>query len=646
MKNDSEQIIAEIILDGCPEGAVLQPLEYQDEIRDRYFAGWETPLAPWGGFGLNSGLTVVKDGSRHVLEWSGADRAIVAGSPDMRDYKVAAVVKPIDTKASPNDDRADYSEAFIGIVFRIHTSRHYYQFGIEGSYAMLYRRSDDEWFAMAEQEIDLTDDYVTLEVNLDGDAVHCRCKELDVSFFCTCNKFREGKAGIRAIGKARMASLRITQTQLQKSLYNFRQRFCQEDEQALGESIPDPELVRVLDLSKIGGSPQFNDFVIPNRYDMLISGQTLRAVTLDGQLLWETLLKVDGIVFSQHTDKGRLIYGFMGERRTETRRGVTGGVGQSVVSDEMVVIRGCDGEVLARTKIPELDSAVRITAFSMTSGDINGSGGSDIILREWRSDCGDGGINLWAYDKDLSLLWHNRVNAPYGHGNAVQFVDMDGDGRDEVLAGGTLFSPDGNIVWVHDREPEMAKIPGAHHYDAVTVIDFSNETLTEKPDPVAFLLGGSAGVYVVDGLTGQTKMIHRVGHAQGRSIVKVRKDFPGKQVLTACRWGNMGILNLFSGYGERLWTIQPDYIGQGASPVTWGNSEEQLIWTNTSGQVQAFYDGYGRRVKVLHKLQKLWGNRMRRDVGISVTRMGNDSTELICLAFDGKMYAFGPKERS
>jgi hypothetical protein len=56
MKNDSEQIIAEIILDGCPEGAVLQPLEYQDEIRDRYF---------------------------------------------------------------------------------IHTSRHYYQFGIEGSYAML-----------------------------------------------------------------------------------------------------------------------------------------------------------------------------------------------------------------------------------------------------------------------------------------------------------------------------------------------------------------------------------------------------------------------------------------------------------------------------------------------------------------------------
>ena len=185
MKNDSEQTIAEIILDGCLEGAVLQPLEYQDEIRDKYFAGWDTPLAPWGGFGLNSGLSVVKDDSRQVLEWTGADRAIVAGLPDMRNYRVIAEVKPIDTNAKPNDDRMDYTEALVGIVFRIKTSRHYYQFGIEGSYAVLYRRSDDEWFALVEQEVDLDNDYVTLEVNLEGDAIHCRCRELGVSFFCT-----------------------------------------------------------------------------------------------------------------------------------------------------------------------------------------------------------------------------------------------------------------------------------------------------------------------------------------------------------------------------------------------------------------------------------------------------------------------------
>jgi hypothetical protein len=208
---------------------------------------------------------------------------------------------------------------------------------------------------------------------------------------------------------------------------------------------------------------------------------------------------------------------------------------------------------------------------------------------------------------------------------------------------GTLFDPNGNIIWVHDLAYEMAKIPGAHHYDAVAIGDFcQDDSLTEKANPMAFLLGGSAGVYVVDALSGQTRMVHRVGHAQGRLIGKVRKDFPGQQILVACRWGNMGILNLFSGYGDRLWTIQPDYMGQGSCPVTWGDPEEQLIWMNTTGQVQSLYDGRGQRVKILHELRELWGNRMRKDVSTFVTRMGTDPTELICIAFDGKIYAFKP----
>jgi hypothetical protein len=161
---------------------------------------------------------------------------------------------------------------------------------------------------------------------------------------------------------------------------------------------------------------------------------------------------------------------------------------------------------------------------------------------------------------------------------------------------------------------------------------------------VAFLLGGSAGVYVVDGHTGRTRMIHRVGHAQGRSIGKLRMDLPGQQILVACRWGNMGILNLFSGFGDRLWTIQPDYIGQGSCPVNWGNQESQLIWMNTSGPVQALYDGHGRRVKDLAEIRQLWGKRMRRDVSTRVARMGDDPTQMLCMAFEGKMYAFGPEE--
>jgi hypothetical protein len=161
-------------------------------------------------------------------------------------------------------------------------------------------------------------------------------------------------------------------------------------------------------------------------------------------------------------------------------------------------------------------------------------------------------------------------------------------------------------------------------------------------DPVAFLMGGSAGVYVVDGLTGRTRAIHRVGHAQGRFVGKVRADLPGKQVMVVTRWGNYGILTLFSGYGDHLWSIQPDYIGQGSCPVTWGDLDAQLIWMNTSGPVQAFYDGYGRRVKTLPELSKLWGDRMRRDVVTRAVRIGTDPWDYLTVTLDDNLYAFGP----
>jgi len=640
-----EKLVAEINLEGCPEGKVLQPLEEKGKVYKKHFAGWETPLAPWGGFGLDSGLIVVKDGDRPALEWTlnNSERALVSGSQDARDYRVVAEIEPIDTTARPHNDRADCSEAMIGIVFRAQTSRNHYYFGIEGRRrVVLYRRSDDEWLILAQQEVEAPDAFVTLEVDLDGDAMRCSCDELGVNFFCTDTTFREGKAGVRGIGRARLASLKITQTPPQEERDTRRWQFRMEDEMIRSMEVPDPVLVRTLDFRKLGGAPQFADFVQPGRYDMLFSsGKRLWATTLEGEMLWETPLEVRGMVFSSvHTDHGRLIYGFTGERFIESRRGITGATGKAVVSDEMCIIQGSDGEFVARAKIPPLEEPVRITAFTGASGKLSGPEGLDIVLREWRSDVGNGGFNLWAYDRNLNLLWNNRVKTPYGHGYAVQFCDVNGDGMDEFLAGGTLYSSDGQILWVHDRAEEMAKISGAGHYDAVAIGAYAED---ESVDPVAFLLGGSAGVYVVDGRTGRTRMVHRIGHAQGRLIGKVRRDLPGKQIIVACRWGNMGILNLFSGNGDRLWTIQPDYLGQGACPVTWGDEEEQLIWMNTSGPVQALYDGYGRRVKDLPELRKLWGKRMRRDVSTGVLRMGDDPTELLCIAFHGKMHAFGPE---
>jgi hypothetical protein len=89
-----------------------------------------------------------------------------------------------------------------------------------------------------------------------------------------------------------------------------------------------------------------------------------------------------------------------------------------------------------------------------------------------------------------------------------------------------------------DRDAKMMAIDGGEHYDAVAVGRFADDRTI---DPVAFLLAGSAGVYVVDALTVRTRAIRRIGHAQGRHIGKLRADLPGQQLLAVTRWGHYGI---------------------------------------------------------------------------------------------------------
>jgi hypothetical protein len=646
-------VIALIDLTGCPEGPVLDPLTRPGEIERRYFADWDTPLTPWGGFSLDAGLGVVQEDEdeRPVLEFSdeyggGArGRALIARAPAFRDGRVVAEIRPRGTIYWAHHDRDDCEEALVGIAFRMQTSRAYYQFGIEGHHrAVLYRRQDDEWFVLDEQVVTLPDGYVTLKVILDGDAMHCQCDELDVSFFCTDTTFRQGKAGIRVLGPARVAYVEIAQTEAQRARDARVRAQARAAAQARGTGVPDAVLVRTFDLAELGGTPIFHDFCEPGQYDALIPGkESLRAMTVDGRLLWETSLPVQQqIVFSRaHGDHGRLIYAFTGVREVNERGGIRGDVQRQVVADEMVVLQGRDGKLVARAKVPPQQPHMRYLDYATSSGNLTDTGGFDIVLREWRQDKGGGGVHLWAYDRDLEPLWHSELpGAWYGHHYAVQFYDVDGDGCDELLAGGTLFDAQGNVLWVHDGDREVQHIFGAEHYDAVAIGAFAAD---EEVDPVAFLLGGSAGVYVVDALTGKTRAVHRIGHAQGRFVGRLRADLPGEQILAVTRWGNYGILTLFSGRGERLWSIQPDYIGQGSCPVQWGAADTQLIWVNTSGPIQALYDGYGQRVKALSELSLLWGDRMRRDVATGVIRMGSDVTDYLSLTVDSRMFVFGPE---
>lgn len=631
-------------LDDCEIGPVLDPM---GEAYGGVFAGWQTPLAPWGGFRLPSGLAVVDDGGDAVLEFNGGEpgrpqeRALV-GEEIYGDGQIAAELRFLAEASGPHMDRMEVDLALAGVVFRQETSRRYYQFGVEGGRrAVLYRRQDDEWTLLAQQEVSVPDGYLELQVWLDGGGIRCRCAGLNVDFFVTDEAYPYGKVGVRALGKARLARFAWWQSPGQRRDDGQRRQAALAAVQVRGDKVPDAVWVRTFEHEVLGGAPRFVDLAVEGRFDLLVEGQRPRALTATGEVLWEGQAPLHGVVCSRDCGpQGRLLYGFTGERSRRQAANVTGKVDDQVVWAEMCVLSGKDGQVLAKGPVPDLHETARRPDYATTDGRLTAAGG-DIVLREWRDDKEGGGVNLWAYDADLQPLWHvEQQGAWYGHHWAVRFCDVDGDGNDELLAGGKLYDAGGQLLWVHDRDAEMLRITGARHYDAVAVGDLGGD---DELDPTAFLISGSAGVYVVDALTGRTRARHAVGHAQGCVLGKVRPDLPGTEVLVATRWGNMGILTLFSGRGQRLWTIQPDYIGQGAVPVRWGDGEAQLIWTNTSAQAQALYDGYGRCVKELPALRRLWGQRPRRAVGGQPLRLGDDGVEYLGLTLDGQTQVFGPE---
>lgn len=421
----TETVVASLDLAGCPCGAVLAPLEPPGDAERDFLAGWETPLAPWGGFRLPSGLEVVDDQGQTVLAFvddvSGRplERALVTSGKGIRNCRIAAGIKPFAADAAPHNDRADCSEALVGVVFRLMTSRSYYQFGIEGRRrTVLYRREDDEWFALAQQEVDLPDGYLTLEVMLDGDAMRCRCEELGVEFLCTDTTFQAGKAGVRSLGRARMASLAVTQTASQQAEDECRNARAGAAQQERGRDVPDAVHVRTFDLAELGGDPRFADFAVPGRYDLLVSTpDSLRAVTCEGGALWEFPEPLWLVVSSRnHGEGGRLLYGLAGRRSTADGTSVTGREGQTVVNEEMVVIRGGDGKELARRRIPALPPTARQADFSPTTLALTSSEATDIVLREWDHAKGGGGVSVWAYDRELMPLWHHeQTSAWYGH---------------------------------------------------------------------------------------------------------------------------------------------------------------------------------------------------------------------------------------
>ena len=242
---------------------------------------------------------------------------------------------------------------------------------------------------------------------------------------------------------------------------------------------------------------------------------------------------------------------------------------------QLVILDGASGKPVGTFPIEPHASDCVVFA------DLAGSGWPGEILVKTRYG------QIWAYTADGQLLW--TVHNPGGYRTAHQPVpvDLDGDGRDEILAGYAALNADGSVRWVFQADPGQ---PNGGHADCWRVVRLSPRP--EDTRLVMTMCGGNALVMT----DGAGQLVWRVTgqHYESVDVGEIRDDVPGLELVVDVDHlpAPPKPLCVFDERGNLLGRIDTDYTRHHIL-VDWDGDGLQEIG---SALPQGLFDGRGRRV--------------------------------------------------
>lgn len=297
----------------------------------------------------------------------------------------------------------------------------------------------------------------------------------------------------------------------------------------------------------------------------------LTAIDLDGRVLWqqgtptgERRETTSDLCFQLHDlrGEGRAQVFYTADLRLHVADGATGETLRSVPAPDST---------------PPKDAAgawpmARVIGDCLFFADLSGTGRKDTLILKDRY------TRAWVYDANLTLLWDHSCKT--GHYPAA--CDLDGDGKEELMLGYTLLSGAGGRLWELDT------------------IDHADSTVMGRIGPPGTppgiaLAGSDAGFYL---LTPEGRVLcHRkIGHAQTISVLKLRGDLPGLQIVVNTYWGEPGVTLIMDWEGAVLHEFEPMHYASLLLPVNWTHDETELVLLSGHPTEGGLVDGFGRRV--------------------------------------------------
>ena len=567
--------------------------EYHLIREEGYHGRWTDPVCNFTWLGLGPSWLITESEGRHYMESMRLEKGrphrmfptLITGDMAWCDYEVSVTLRRLSTKGMAGLCLA-MNDSIDTLVFDLRD---------RDTAELVYRHKEEVEVLVTARFVHDSDHSYRLTAAIEGGRVRLSVDGTELMSYDTPLALRGGKTGITADCPTRFSDFSVVCSDAAYERIEERRVAREERERRAQASHPRMKLLKKIDLKNFGTSRQirFGHLTGTDEWYIVLAQMQKRvarddygfiscltAIDMDGNILWQRGEPSEDteVLGKVSADMPLQVYDIDGDGCDEV---ITGH------DFRIQILNGRTGEVIREAPTPLSDDddstliGVRYNTYAFDR--INPDGiricnfrgkarPSDILIK-------DRYCRIYALDDELNLLW--KYKSPKNTGHCPMPVDVDGDGRDELLVGYTLLSPEGKELWTYPIEVD--------HTDEIVAGRF-------RGDGHGYFacVSGTQGFFIGD-MHGNIVARDYIGHAQRVSVANYCPDREGFEIVVTNFWGHQGVIYLYDSDGNELWELENERNGNVLAPVNWDGNGSELILTNADPARGGLLDGDGVR---------------------------------------------------